>query len=291
VSAAPATTIYEPLVPPIHDNATLGSIDVRTLVFNSLIQDDDGLGQASASVGEGTHFVYFATGELARAYDSTMDCTVGFYAAPTEQRAWRGDNAIGGESGLLLSAVARPCLISVDRTNRTWPKTSSEADSGNLPSTVEQRREREATAVLALEIEELLPEFSENDLARLVGVTRATWRDWSSGARVARRGSRKRILRLRRILELRRDADPDAALSHWLDTPLTQDLDRTPARLLAEGRDQLVAMLAASLEPSTGDGLLLTPSRMEGVVDLEQIDRDFAADRQLYSESDEDGDV
>jgi hypothetical protein len=156
---------------------------------------------------------------------------------------------------------------------------------------VEQRREREATAVLALEIEELLPEFSENDLARLVGVTRATWRDWSSGARVARRGSRKRILRLRRILELRRDADPDAALSHWLDTPLTQDLDRTPARLLAEGRDQLVAMLAASLEPSTGDGLLLTPSRMEGVVDLEQIDRDFAADRQLYSESDEDGDV
>jgi hypothetical protein len=161
-----------------------------------------------------------------------------------------------------------------------------------LPSTQTQRQERDATARLANAVAALLPEFSEGDLAGLVGVSRLTWRGWSRGARVARRAKRQRLLRLQRILELRHRVDPETSLGLWLDTPVGTDVDVTPARLLANGRDRLVSILAARAPSPEGGGLVLDrPLDLGGLVSVEEVDADLAVGRELYSaDSDEGGD-
>ncbi len=151
-----------------------------------------------------------------------------------------------------------------------------------------QREERKATASLGKRIHTMLPEFSEGDLAQLVGVTRMTWRGWTGGSTVARRSSRQRLLRLERILALRQRTDPDAPVSHWLDSPIGSDLQLTPARLLADGRDQLVAILAVRIPVPNQDGLRLDlPPALSELLNLARVDERMAWRRQLVATDDQ----
>lgn len=135
-----------------------------------------------------------------------------------------------------------------------------------IPSTDDQRRDRQATAALVLSIEELLPGLSGSELGALVGVGRVSWRDWRNGHRVARSRKRRQLLRLKRILELRLEASSTEPLELWLDTPIGASLDRTPARLLREGQDQLVATLAArATAPGADDFGLAAPLDLGGL--------------------------
>jgi hypothetical protein len=141
------------------------------------------------------------------------------------------------------------------------------ADHRPLPTTDAQREERRATAALAISIEQLLPGLSDAELGSLVGVSRLSWRDWHQGLRVARPKKRRQLLRLKRILDLRAAAaTPSESLTHWLETPVGANLDVTPAQLLREGRDQLVATLAArSPVPEADDLGLATPLDIGGL--------------------------
>jgi hypothetical protein len=117
-------------------------------------------------------------------------------------------------------------------------------------------------------IEERLPDRSIEDLARLVSVSRATWSGWRRGDQLIRSGSRRRLIRLKRLLELRLAIAPEASVNLWLDTPVSSDLDVTPASLLAEGRDATVAMLAVQPSGVPEDGLVLTmPMDLGGLAD------------------------
>jgi hypothetical protein len=186
----------------------------------------------------------------------------------------------------MIKKGVRPQLMTYG-TCRLAPSTPSTP----LRKVDDQRQERMATARLAEQIQELVPDLSEADIGRLVGVSRIAWRDWATATRVARRSSRQRLLRLRRILELRQRTDPDTPVSHWLDTPIGTQLDVTPARLLAEGRDQLVAILAARSAPPMADegGLLAPMSGLAEMVDLEHVDERFRARRELIAVDDEEG--
>jgi hypothetical protein len=136
---------------------------------------------------------------------------------------------------------------------------------------VEVRRPTESSTVagdLVAWIEEQLPDRSIEDLARLVSVSRATWSGWRRGDQVIRSGSRHRLIRLKRLLELRGRVAPESSLNLWLDTPVGSDLEVTPASLLNQGRDATVAMLAAQPSDVHDDGLVLTmPMDLGGLED------------------------
>jgi hypothetical protein len=187
-----------------------------------------------------------------------------------------------------LLMLGKTCVIGAEAVGASTP-------SEDLPSTEVQRKEREATAKLAQEVAAAVPDLSEADVAELVGVSRITWRGWASASRVARRTSRQRLLRLKQILELRQSRDPTGSVSHWLDTPIGTNVDVTPARLLAQERDGLVAVLAARSRTPEADGLKVQePMDLGGLLDTERLDADLTFGRELYSadaDADDDGDA
>jgi hypothetical protein len=226
-----------------------------------------------------------------------------FFSAdePTEKRYWcartpafsgyyviahlPGSNSPGSGLAALLDdgrwEARLPCPVLVG---------GSLGPSNDVRTVESQRAERRATAALAQKVASLLPSFSERDLGRLVGVSRIAWRGWVSGETAARRGKRQRLLRIERILSLRAHVDPDTPLSHWLDAPLGRSLDSTPARLLAEGKDQLVAVLAARLPAAEVDErrrLGVSPA-IAGLLDQLPVDDALAVRREIYADDQED---
>jgi hypothetical protein len=150
-------------------------------------------------------------------------------------------------------------------------------------------RLRSATATMdaTAAIRTLVPEFSEEALARLLGVTRQAWRDWMSGATLPRSKKRRRIYRLRRILELRRAVAPDQRLATWLESPVSRRELRTPADLLEAGRDDLVAALASSVSAPLGDEFEVEPVELGVPLDLEKAERALQEAREIATRIDD----
>jgi len=145
-----------------------------------------------------------------------------------------------------------------------------------------------AARVLATSIQRLLPGMSEEALGRLVGVSRITWRDWIRGASAPRAARRRRLLRLKKVLELRRRVAPTESLPNWLETPVGLDLNVTPARLLSENRDQVVAILAARARAPEGDEFTLdAPLDLGGLVDPERVREELEMRHELVEENPE----
>lgn len=134
-------------------------------------------------------------------------------------------------------------------------------------------------------IRQMLPEFSEADLGRLVGVTRQTWRDWSQGKSVPRSNRRRRLYKLQRTLELRRTVGTEA-LSHWLESPLSSRDRRTPAELLGLGRDDLVASLAASPPSPDADDFVVEEIDLGVPTDRRRAEEALRAARDIAKDSD-----
>jgi len=146
-------------------------------------------------------------------------------------------------------------------------------------ATAESRR---ATQALARGIQSLLPDMSEEALGALIGVSRIGWRGWIQAETAARRRKREKLIRLKRILELRRRVAPTESLTNWLETPVGMDLSVTPARLFAEGRDQVVAMLAARARAPESDGLALeAPLDLGGLLNAERVAEELQLRREL----------
>jgi hypothetical protein len=164
------------------------------------------------------------------------------------------------------------------------------ASNTTIPSTAAQQRERRETAALVTSIQSLLPGFSEEDLGRLIGVTRVAWRDWQKGLRAARSRNRRQLLKLRQILQLKQRTSPETFLTHWLDTPVGGELRTTPAELLAGGRVDLVAILAARSPAPEGDGIALrAPLDLGGLADAERT-AEALENQRLYSQESESDD-
>jgi hypothetical protein len=278
MTALAETTVYEPAPEAPHQNDAPGWGAQGSVASTGVsVYLDEGLNYNLDAEYEPGALVY-STGELTDCVWANVASTFQYYVVPARlppsANAWGG----WGFSTLTLASAWPPqpvtfgmCLV--DTVQRTLP-TSLEA----------QRRERQATARLARQIQELVPDLSEGDIAQLVGVSRVTWRDWLNGARAARRTKRQRKLRLRRILELRQRIDPDGLVSHWLDSPVGANLEVTPARLLAEGRDQLVAILAARMDAPDTAGLTLAPTQdLIDIMDLERVDEALRSRRQVYA--------
>jgi hypothetical protein len=231
-------------------------------------------------------------GSLLSTGDSLLSTTS---AAPRSTFNWYLEPTFVGRTvGTIVDAwyTTYPCVVMLGMTCAVDAMPGgAPASAAIVPSTQLQRREREATAKLANAVAALVPDLSEADLGDLVGVSRVTWRGWSSGTRVARRTKRQRLLRLQSILELRRRVDPETSLAHWLDTPVGADLDLTPARLLSTGRDRLVSILAAR-GPVPGGGPVLDRPIELGLLDKDAVEAELAVSRELYaSDSDKGEDV
>lgn len=153
-----------------------------------------------------------------------------------------------------IDAYTAPKIVTVMYFKRATGLHDAIPSESALPSTHGQREERRATAELVSSIAALLPGLSDSELGALVGVSRLSWRDWRQGLRAARSKKRRQLLRLKRILELRATAQPREPLQMWLETPVGVDLEITPARLLRDGKDQLVATLAARSSTPVSDG-------------------------------------
>jgi hypothetical protein len=163
------------------------------------------------------------------------------------------------------------------------------ADSVAPPSKrsdVESGQERRAIQEVAKAIQRLLPGMSEASVGSLVGVSRIAWRGWVQGVSVPRAAKRRRLLRLKKVLELRRRVAPSEALTNWLETPVGLDLNVTPARLLAADRDQVVAALAARSRAPEGDEFVLeAPLDLGGLVDPDQVDEALRMRREIAEET------
>jgi hypothetical protein len=294
VSALAPTTVYEP-APPSPDNniATGGEIEetcrVQVVGLTDLSRGLVSLHGLTALHGDlEPQGLWFSTADYVISTSAMpIQSAFGWYVRP-KGGLWSVNEFVDDWY------VAPPRLLTLGTTCviGAQPGAASAPTSPDLPSTHAQREEREATARLVGEVSAAVPDLSEADLADLVGVSRITWRGWASASRVARRASRQRILRLKKILELRRRMDPTGSVSHWLDTPVGTTVDVTPARLLAQGRDGLVAILAARGATPESEGLKLrAPMELGGLVDTDAVDSDLAFGRELYSaDVDEGGD-
>jgi hypothetical protein len=184
-----------------------------------------------------------------------------------------------------------PHLITFTYAARPVSTTRSVADPRDselslVASTQAQRTERRATAALVTSIQGLLPGLSENALGALVGVSRVTWRDWRNARRVARSAKRQKLLRLKKVLDLRLSVAPGTFLTTWLETPLGAGLDVTPARLFEEGREHLAAIVAARAPLPSGDEYALdAPLDLGGLLDPDRLDDALAYER-LITRSD-----
>jgi hypothetical protein len=161
---------------------------------------------------------------------------------------------------------------------------------GSVVSDVARERDRSRTAATVeatAAIRALLPEFSEEALGRLLGVTRQAWRDWASGATLPRSKKRRRIYRLRRILELRRAVASDPSVATWLESPVSRRDLRTPAELLEAGRDDLVAALASSVTGPLGEEFEVEPVELGVPLDLEKAERALQEVREIATKIDD----
>ena len=277
--------VYEPGRVPINDNEFVGGVtgsvfDPGAGWSNYALNSDWGRTVVVASGSAPA-----ATGVLSRASQALAlggyEDAFAVYVVPSSSVNWSAASDWQMiYSGGITPNASHPWVVTYGVTYAR-PDAAGDSTSAEVGSTDAQRAERQAAARLASDIEALVPDLSEADLARLVGVSRLTWRDWANGRRVARRSSRRRLLRLRRILELRRRVSEDESLGLWLDTPLGADLDVTPAQLLAEGRDQVVAILAARARPSGVDEFVVEDSGFEGLLDGGRVERELAIDREI----------
>jgi hypothetical protein len=276
MTALAETKVFEPILETPHANNALGWAGC-TVVATGLAVPADWYPPS----WESEPVVYLgSTGEFQETSWPKMESIFGYYVVPAPVLC--NGFEVAEYPAVLATTVSRPMPVTfgtylVETVNR---RTAASLES--------QRQERRATARLACQIHELVPDLSDGDLAALVGVSRITWRDWATGSRAARRGKRRRLLRLRRILELRHHIDPDGLVSHWLDSPVGTNLDLTPAHLLAEDRDQLVAILAARLTLPDASALRLdaNPDLAE-LINAEEIDEAFRIRRQVYAADEE----
>ena len=218
---------------------------------------------------------------------STIGYGIGYYVCVEKTWPFFADE-IRDQSQWVLTPLSaqlgsvQPLIYGMD--------VSSQWREGQVVSLASQREERRATATVTAKLQSLLPDFSEGDLARLAGVSRVAWRSWTSGSTVARRATRQRLLRLERILAFRQRVDSDTPLSQWLDSPVGLELDLTPARLLAEGRDQLAAILAARVSVPDVDGPRLNlPPELTERLNQSRVDERLALRRAVLAD-DEDED-
>jgi hypothetical protein len=173
---------------------------------------------------------------------------------------------------LWFTAPGREQLFMVNCKLADIPSRQDAWDATRARSrAAEQRRSTDSSTEareLVSWIEARLADRSIEELGRLVSVSRATWSGWRRGDQLIRSGSRRRLIRLKRLLELRLAVAPESSVNLWLDTPVGSNLDVTPASLLAEGRDATVAMLAAQPPSVPEDGLVLTmPMDLGGLED------------------------
>lgn len=139
-------------------------------------------------------------------------------------------------------------------------------------------------AALTKQIKSLLPEVAEGTLASLIGVSRVTWRDWDRGIRSPHPERQRRLIRLLRILQVRRRIAPETSLSLWLETPIGHELEMTPRALLEQGRDDVVASLAAQAESASGDAFRVEPLRLGGLLNTARSDEELLDSRVLSQE-------
>jgi hypothetical protein len=181
-------------------------------------------------------------------YDSYWDRIECLHFAPFHlltageviQRAAEGDVIAYGAN--VVGSVRPQTVVIHDQPQAHLLVPSVEALREKEPAAATKR----AVAATTKAIHDLLPELSETELGSLVGVTRQAWREWSAGKSLARSKRRRRLYRLRRLLELRQALAPDESLALWIESPVSTRDSRTPAELLAAGREDLVAALAAS---------------------------------------------
>jgi hypothetical protein len=201
---------------------------------------------------------------------------------PVERLGWLGVD-VGHEYRFdprAIAVLANSYVVNAESETRPDPALRyrtrlRRGDSG----TAESRR---ATQELALGIQSLLPDMSEEALGALVGVSRIGWRGWSQAETASRRRKRERLIRLKSILELRRRVAPGESLTNWLETPVGMDLSVTPARLFTEGRDQVVAMLAARARAPESDGLALeAPLDLGGLTNNQRVAEELRLRREL----------
>ncbi len=161
-----------------------------------------------------------------------------------------GDN-IAGLSGLVLPGASSKSLTAASFGMGELTMGSQPFRALVAPDPPVQTRTREVPQrdiqELTAAIEAALPELSQTVIARMFGVTRQGWRDWRSGSSMPRSKKRRRIYGFQRILDLRRTVAPGQSAGLWLEAPISVRDSRTPADLLAAGRDDLVAALAASV--------------------------------------------
>jgi hypothetical protein len=188
-------------------------------------------------------------------------------------------NQVWDLCGLQFPSPARLVLADVE----TQPKglLVDKPEPSGAPPSLEPVPAMRAIADVTAAIRALLPEFSEKDLGKLVGVSRQAWRGWAKGETMPRSTKRRHLYGLRRLLELRHSLAPHTSLAEWLESPLSRRDQRTPAELLEQGRQSYVAALAASLPTPGGDDFETEPLDFGPDLDLTEGQKVLAEDREI----------
>jgi hypothetical protein len=227
------------------------------------------LGSQTAGVQSGRVVVYTRSVHNLRLSSNTL----GYYLTPLSM-----DSTEPGESlGLGIYAACKTLqhearFTRAIRRIRQW---ASPAESASVlaVAAVAQPRAREAArveaeaAALLRVIRTYLPDWSEERLGNLLGVSRQSWRSWERADSTPRPHRVRAILLLRHVLQTFRSAQPDTSPAVWLQTPIWAGRADTPESLFRAGRGDILAALALRRSPAGLDAPLSRHIDVSGTVE------------------------